>query len=119
MHKHHTQHKTFCFSHLRELDHKEAWAPKKIDEHQTKAPNWCFRIVQQKTLKSPLDGKEIKPVNPKGNQRWTLIGRTDAEAEAPKLWTFDAKSVLILKNSDAGKDWGQKEKEAAEEEMVR
>ena len=95
MHKHHTQHKTFCFSHLRELDHKEGWTPKKMDEHPTKAPNWCFRIVvRQKTLESPLDYKEIKPVQ---NQRWTLIGRTDAAAEAPKLWTCDAKSFLTLR----------------------
>ena len=91
-----------------ELDHKEGWAPK----------NWCFRIVMlEKTLESPLNCKEIKPVNPKGNQPWIFIGRTDAEAAAPILWPPDSKSWLIRKDPDAGKDWGQ-EKEAAEDEMV-
>ena len=91
-----------------ELEHKEDWAPK----------NCCFRIaVLEKTLESPLDSKEIKPVSPKGNQYWIFIGRTDAEA--PVLWPPDAKSQLIEKDPDAGKDWKQKEKEVAEDEMVR
>ena len=67
---------------------------------------------------SPLDCKEIKPVNPKGNQPWILIGRTVAEAEAPILWPPDAKSWLTGKGTDAGKDWRQKEKGAAENEMI-
>ena len=76
-------------------------------------------MVLEKTLESPLDSKEIKPVNPKGNQPWIFIGRTDAEAEAPILWPPDVKSRLIGKDPDAGKDWRQKEKRAAEDEMVR
>ena len=72
----------------------------------------------EKTLESPLDCKEIKPVNPKGNQPWIFIGRTDAEAEAPILWPSDAKSQLIGKDPDAGKDWKQKEKRAAEDEIA-
>ena len=82
------------------LDHKEGWAPK----------NWCFWTTElEKTLESALDNKEIKSVNPKGNQLWIFIGRTDAdaEAEAPILWLPDAKSRLIGKDPDAGKDWGQ------------
>ena len=75
-------------------------------------------MVLQKTLKSPLDRKEIKPVNPKGNQPWIFIGRSDAEAEAPLLWPPDAKSWLTGKDPDAGKDWGQEEKGATENEMV-
>ena len=75
-------------------------------------------MVLDKTLESPLDSKEIKPVNPKGNQLWIFIGRTDAEAEAPILWPPDAKSRLIRKDPDAGKDWGQEEKGAMEDEMV-
>ena len=71
------------------------------------------------SLESPLDYKEIKPINPKGNQPWTFIGRTDAETDAPVLWLPDAKSWLIGKDPDAGKDWRQKEKWAAENEMVR
>ena len=91
------------------LDHKEGWAPK----------NWCFQtVVLEKTLESPLDSKEIKPVNPKGEQPWVFIGRTDAEAEAPVLWPSDVKSWLIGRDPDARKDWGQKEKRAAENEMV-
>ena len=76
-------------------------------------------VVLQKTLESPLDSKEIKPVNPKGNQSWIFIEKTNDEAEAPILWPPDAKSWLIGKDPDARKDWGQKEKGAAEEEMVR
>ena len=75
--------------------------------------------VLEKTLESPLDSKEIKPVNPKGNQSWIFIGRTDADAEATIHWPPDVKSPLIGKDSDAGKDWGQEEKGALEDEMVR
>ena len=71
-----------------------------------------------KTLESPLDCKEIKPVNPKGNQSWIFIGRTDAEAETPILWPPDEKNWLIGKEPDAGKDWRQEEKGTAEDEMV-
>ena len=92
-----------------ELDHKEGWAPK----------NWGFQtVLLEKTLESPLDCKEIKPVNPKRNQFWIFIGRADAEAEAPILWPPDAKSWLIGKDPDAGKDWGQ-EKGVTEDETVR
>ena len=92
-----------------ELDCEESWAPK----------NWCFwTVVLEKTLESPLDCKEIKPVHPKGNQSWIFIGRADAEAETPVLWPPDAKSWLIWKDPDAGKDWGQEEKGMTEDEMV-
>ena len=92
-----------------ELDHKEGWVPK----------NWCFwTVVLRKTLESPLDSKKIKSVNPKGNQTWIFIGRTDAEAEALIHWSPYAKNWLLGKDPDAGKDWRQKEKEAAENEMV-
>jgi len=91
-----------------ELDHKESWALK----------NWCFRsVVLEKTLKSPLGYKEIKPANPKGNQFWIFIGRTDAEAEAPILWPPDVKNWLLGKDPDAGKDWRLK-KGMTEDEMV-
>ena len=91
-----------------QLDHKEGWASK----------NWCFRtVVLEKTLESPLDSKEIKPVHPKGNQSWIFIGRTEAEAEAPILWPPDMKSQFIEKDLDAGKDWGQ-EKRVTEDEIV-
>ena len=73
----------------------------------------------EKTLESPLDYKEINPVNPKGNQPWIFIGRTDAEAEALILWPPNEKSQLIGKDPEAGKDWGQEEKGATEDEMVR
>ena len=75
-------------------------------------------MVLEKTLESPLDCEEIKPVNPKGNQSWVFIGRTDAEAETLILWSLDVKNWLIGKAPDAGKDWGQEEKEVTEEEMV-
>ena len=93
-----------------ELDYKESWAPK----------NWCFwTVVSEKILDSPLYCKEIKPVNPKGNQPWMFfIGRTDAEAEAPILWLPVVKNWLIWKDPDAGKDWGQGEKGMTEGEMV-
>ena len=72
----------------------------------------------EKTLEGPLDSKEIKPANPKGNQSWIFIGRTEAEAEAPILWSPDVKSRLIGKDPDAGKDWEQEEKEVTEDETV-
>ena len=72
----------------------------------------------QKTIESLLDSREIKPINPKGNQSWLFIGGTDAEAEAPVLWPPDVKSWLTGKDPDAGKDWGQEEKGATEDKMV-
>ena len=93
----------FSSSHVQmwELDHKEGWVLK----------NWCFQIVLlEKTLQSPLDSKETKPVNPKGNQPWIFIGRTDAEVEAPILWPPDANSQLLGKVPDVGRDWRQKKK---------
>ena len=75
-------------------------------------------MVLEKTLESPLDTNEIKPVNPKGNQPWVFIRKTDAEAEAPTLWPPDVKGQLIGKDPKPGKDWRQKEK-AAEDEMVK
>ena len=76
-------------------------------------------MVLEKTLKSPLDSKEIKPVNPKGNQPWIYIGKTDAEAEVPMLWLSDAKSWLTGKDLDAGKEWRQKEKCVTEDKRIR
>ena len=79
--------------------------------------NRCFQtVVLEKTLESPLDCKEIKPVHPKGNQSWILIGKTDAEA--PILWPHDGKSVFLRKDPNAGKDWRQEEKGVTEDEMV-
>ena len=72
----------------------------------------------EKTIKSPLDSKEIKPVNPKGNQPWIFIGKTDAEAEAPIIWPSDGKSWFIGKDPEAGKDWRQEEKGTREDKMV-
>ena len=88
-------------------------------DHEGRAPkNWCFwTVVLEKTLESPLDRKEIKPVNPKINQPWILIGRTDAEAEAPMLWPPDVNTWLIGKDPDAGEDWRQK-KMVTEDEMA-
>ena len=84
-----------------ELDCEERWALK----------NWCFwTVVLEKTLESPLDCKEIQPVNPKGNQSWIFIGRTDVEAEMPILWPPDVKSWLIEKDPDPGKNWRREEK---------
>ena len=81
--------------------------------------NWCFRIaMMEKTLESPLDCKEIKPVNPKGNQPWIFIGWTDAEVEAPILWPPHARSWLTGKDPDAEKDWRQEEKGTTEDEMA-
>ena len=92
-----------------QLDYKESWA----------LNNWCFWIVVlEKTLESPLDGKEIQSVHPKGNQFWIFFGRTDAEGETPVLWLHDAKSWLIWKDPDAGKDWRQEEKQMTEDEMI-
>ena len=92
-----------------ELDHKEGWVPE----------NWCFQIVVlEKTLESPLDSKEIKSVNLKGNQSWIFIARIDAEVEAPILWPPDVKSWFIGKDPEAGKDWGQEETGATEDEMI-
>ena len=92
-----------------ELDHKEGWAPKKW---------WFWTAVLEKTLESPLDCKVMKPVNSKGNKPWILIGRTDVEAEALVLWPSDAKSQVVGKDCDAGKDRGQEEKGMTEDEMV-
>ena len=77
-----------------------------------------LNCMLQKTLESPLESKEINPVDPKGNQPWIFIGRTDAEAEAPVLWPLDVKSWLIGKDPDAGKDWGQEEKRVRADEIV-
>ena len=86
-----------------ESDHKESWVPK----------NWCFwALMLEKTLESHLNSKEIKPVIPKENQSWIFIRRNDAESEAPILWPPDAKSWLIKKDPDTGKDWRQEEKVA-------
>ena len=91
------------------LDCEEGWAPK----------NWCvWTVVLEKTLESPLDCKEIQPVHSKGDQSWVFFGRNDAKAEAPVLWPPDAKSWLIGKDSDAGRDWGQEEKGMTEDEMA-
>ena len=76
-----------------------------------------WTVVLEKILESPLDSKEIQPVNPKENQSWIFIGRTDAEAEAPILWSHDTKSQLNGKDPDAGKDWRQEEKGTTEDEM--
>ena len=92
-----------------ELDHKEGWVPK----------NWYFQtVVLEKTLESPLDCKEIQPVNPNRNQSWIFIGGTDAKAETPILWPPDAKNWLIGKDPDVGKDWRHEEKGTTEDEMV-
>ena len=102
---------SFSSSHvwMWELDYKESWELK----------NWCFwTAVLEKTLKSPLNCKEIQPVHPKGDQSWLFIGRTDAEAETSILWPPGAKSWLIWKDPDAGKDWGQEEKGTTEDEML-
>ena len=91
-----------------ELDYKESWVQ-----------NWCFwTVVLEKTLESPLDCKEIQSLFPEGDQSLVFIGRTDAKAETPVLWPPHAKSWLIGKNSDAGRDWGQEEKGTREDEMA-
>ena len=92
-----------------ELDYKESWVLK----------NWCFwTVVLEKTLESPSNCKEIQPVNPEGNESWIVTGRTDVEAETAILWPPDAKSSLIGKDPDAGKDWRREEKGTTEDEMV-
>ena len=92
-----------------ELDYKESWMPK----------NWFFwTMVLEKTLESPLDCMESHPINPKGNESWRFIRRTDAEAETPILWPIDVKNWLIWKDPDAGKDWRQEEKRMTEDVMV-
>ena len=90
------------------LDYKKSWVLK----------NWCFWTVVLKTLESPLNCKEIKPVNPKGDQSWIFTGRTDAKAETPIVWPSDVKNWLLGKNPNAGKDWRQEEKGTTEDEMV-
>ena len=93
----------------------QSWTIKKAECRRTAA----FKLMLEKTLESPLDWKEIKPVNPKGNQFWIFIGRTDAEAETLVLWPLDVKSWLTVKDPDAGKDWRQEEKGTTEgDEMV-
>ena len=93
-----------------ELDYNESWVPK----------NWCFWIVVlEKTLESPLDGKEIQPVHSKGDQPWVFFGRNDAKAVTPVLWPPHAKSWLIGKDSDAGRDWGKEKRGMTEDEMAR
>ena len=88
---------------------ERSWVPK----------NWCFwTVVLEKTLESPLDCKEIKPVHPKGDQSWVFIGRNDVEAETPILWPPDVKNWLTGKDSNGGKDWWQEEKGTTEDEMV-
>ena len=92
-----------------ELDCEESWALK----------NWCFwTVVLENTLESPLDCKDIQPVHPKGDQSWVFIGRTDAEVETSILWPPHAKSWLIRKDPDAGRDWEQEEKGMTKDEMV-
>ena len=106
-----SQHYGFSSGHvwMWELDYKESWVLK----------DWYFwTVVLEKTLESPLGCKGIKPVNPKGDQSWVFIGRTDVEAETPILWPCDAKNWLIWKDPDAGWDWRQEEKGMTEVEMV-
>ena len=92
-----------------ELDYKESWAPK----------NWCFwTVVLEKTLMNPLDCKQIQLVNPKDDQSWVFIGRSDIEAETPILWPPDVKSWLIWKDRVAGKDWRQEKKRMTQDEMI-
>jgi len=91
-----------------ELDYKESWEPK----------NWCFWTVVLECWRSPLDCKEIQPVHSKRYQSWVFFGRTDAKAEIPVLWLPHAKSWLVGKDSEAGRDWGQEEKGTTEDEMV-
>ena len=98
-----------CHVQMWELNHIEGWGPK----------NWCFwTVVLEKTFESPLDSKEIQPVHPKGDQSWVFIGRTGVEAETPILWPPDAKSWLIGKDPDTGKDRRWEEKGTTEDKMV-
>ena len=108
---HYSQSYGFSSSHvwMWELDHKEGQVLK----------NWHFQtMVLEKTLESPLGSEEIKPVSPKGSQSWIFTGRTDAEAEGAIFWPPDAKTWLIVRDSDAAKDWRQEEKRMTEDEMV-
>ena len=99
------------------IQHSTQWW--NAESFSSKIRSWCFwTVLLKKTLESPLDCKEIQPVHPKGNQSWVFIGRTDAEAEAPILWPSNAKSQLIGKDPDAGKDWGEEEKGVTEDRMV-
>ena len=92
-----------------ELVYKESWEPK----------NWCFwTVVLEKTLESPLGYKEIQPVHSKGDQSWVFFGRNDAKAETPIIWPPHAKSWLVGKDSDDGRDWGKEEKGTTENEMA-
>ena len=92
----------------------ESWTVKKAELRRIDA----LELVLEKTLENPLDCKEIQPVHPKGDQSWLFIGRTDAEAETPILWPPHAKSWLIGKDPDTGRDWGQEEKGTTEDEMA-
>ena len=92
----------------------ESWTMRRLSAEEL----MFLTVMLEKTLESPLDCKEIKPVNPKGNQSWIFIERTDAEAETTVLWPPDAKSWLIWRDPDAGNDWGQEEKGTTEDEMV-
>ena len=116
--KNHT-HKVFCmFEQIRRINsQKGVWFSDFAHCCQI-AIRWGWTVVLEKALESPLDSKEIKPVNPKGNQSWIFIGRTDAEVETPILRPPDPKSRLTGKDPDAGKDWGQEEKVATEDEMI-
>ena len=106
-------HKTHSCKHLKHL------RPLLMYVLNCKKKKWCFwTVVLEKTLESPLDCKEIQPVNPKGNQSWIFIGRTDAKAETPVLWPSDLKSWLIRKDPNAGKDWRHEEKGTTEDEMI-
>ena len=93
----------------------ESWPIKKAEQWKMDAFKWML----EKTLESPLDCKDMKPIIYKGNKPWLFIGRTDSEAETPILWPPDVKSWLIGKDPDAGKDWRQKEKGMADDEIVR
>ena len=95
----------------------ESWTVKKAECWKIDAFE-LWTVVLEKTLESPLDCKEIQPVNSKENQSCLFIGRTDAEAETPLLWLPDAKNWLTEKDSDAGKDWRWEDKETTEDEMV-
>ena len=103
------QNYVFSSSHvwMQDLNHKEGWMPK----------YWCFWIVVLRALETPLDFKKINPVNPKVNQSWIFIGKTDSEAEVPLRWPPDVKNWLISKDSDADEDWRWK-KGMTEDEMV-
>ena len=100
---------SYGFSSSHVLDNKKGWVPK----------NWClWTVVLEKTLESPLDMKNIKPVNPKGSQSWIFIGRTDAKAETSILWPPDVKNWFTGKDPDSGKDWRQEERGITEDEMI-